>query len=1010
MSDPRLTAAQAYLAAVRFDPTAMPHAEVAFERGELLGQGGMGAVYRVRDRRLDRPAALKVVLPGADDAALERFTRESRITARLDHPAIPPVYEAGTSPRGERYLLMRVVEGQPLSERVKELHAAGPPALEPGGPLGELLSVLATVAEAVAYAHSEGVIHRDLKPSNVMVGGFGEVLVMDWGLALERGQEEEDERLRTSLAPLPPDAAGLTQAGTVLGTLGYLPPEQADGQRVDARADVFALGAILVELLTGKPPIEGASVVNKLTATIRGQIATPRQRRRDVPRDLDALARAALAPEPAQRLESAERFAQELRAWLRGDPLRCYRYTAGERLRRAIRRRPGLVLGAASGALLLGVAGLTGAGWFGAEAERVREESARRAAEAERMREESARRAAEAELAQRELADARTRAMESSMKLLVEAGQAAARKEGSRARAFVRQALEQHERPPRFLLWEASRALIAAGEPGEARECLERAAELHPPAYRELFALHELAERAAQRHADAVTVKARLDYLARAAYASPHLERILELAAERSETNEFVLVAQVQRLRSVPLTKSLRAQAEHETIALTSEALLLRPDFAYALKLRGIANFSLGKYPAAEADVSRVLELEPNSFVALYVRILSRYQSNQRIETLADTDRLLTLQPGDHELRSFRFDLLHELRRYEAAKSEADELVRQRPTIALGWLQRAIAQLELKRYDAADADARRALELGAQGALAARAYVNLAETQHRRRRYAESLPLLEQALAAFTSPAALYLRARALRAVGRLDEALEAYDRYLAQGGPLQRRSNATYGRARTLERLGRFQEAAEGYAAHARLSPRNAVTFIRWGACLAAGGELQAAIQRYSRALELTQRRPETFALRARARLLLGEPAAAEPDLAAGLHLNAGHYLTRLVRGELRLRTGDLAGAELDLAVALDTLSARNDRRGESEDLQGDDPETPFMARALAERGRLRALQGRRAEALADLKQSLALDPGSPDAESLRAEQKALNAGEEYALPPLRVLRRSGG
>ena len=238
---PETYAAQAYRQAVARTPDFAPHAELAFEQRGELGRGGMGAVYRVLDRRMGREAALKLVLE-ADAATLARFRREARLTAQLDHPAIPPVYEAGTTPSGQPYLLMRVVEGDPLSRRIERLHAEGPPPIARTGALAALLQSLVQVSEAMAYAHSQGVIHRDLKPANVMVGRFGEVQVMDWGLARELSESEQvDQDLRQSVGEVISGAEGLTQVGAVMGTLGYMPPEQAEGEVVGPAADVFAL-------------------------------------------------------------------------------------------------------------------------------------------------------------------------------------------------------------------------------------------------------------------------------------------------------------------------------------------------------------------------------------------------------------------------------------------------------------------------------------------------------------------------------------------------------------------------------------------------------------------------------------------------------------------------------------------------------------------------------------------------------------------------------------------------
>ena len=298
------------------DASFAPHADVAFERRDSLGRGGMGEVWRVHDTRLDRDVALKRVRPDRiTRVALRRFQREVRITARLIHPGVPPVYEAGTTARGEHYLAMRVIEGEPLARAIAALHEGG---RGDSAARARLLEVLLKVAETVAYAHSQGVIHRDLKPENVMVGAFGQVMVLDWGLACEVGQDAEvDELLRQTQ---PPEVSRLTEDGVLLGTLGYMAPEQARGDARDPKVDVIALGAILCEILTGRVPLEGQTAINLVQATLTGAIVSPRTRDRRIDRALDALAVAATHPDAEQRLATAAAFAERLRAYLTSGP------------------------------------------------------------------------------------------------------------------------------------------------------------------------------------------------------------------------------------------------------------------------------------------------------------------------------------------------------------------------------------------------------------------------------------------------------------------------------------------------------------------------------------------------------------------------------------------------------------------------------------------------------------------------------------------------------------------
>jgi tetratricopeptide (TPR) repeat protein len=241
-----------------------------------VGRGGMGVVYRATHRVLNRDVAVKVLRPCADARAeaelAARFRREAQVTGQLQHPGIPPVHELGTTPDGRPYMAMRLIHGDTLSALIAR--SAGD-----RGAVGRLVGYFEQVCQAVAFAHSRGVIHRDLKPSNVMVGTYGAVHVMDWGLAKILGDPEPAPGVEGAGAgPVPetdplPDSR--TQAGALLGTLAYMPPEQAGGEveRIDRRSDVFALGAVLCAILTGQPPYPGRNADVIRLMAIRGDTA-----------------------------------------------------------------------------------------------------------------------------------------------------------------------------------------------------------------------------------------------------------------------------------------------------------------------------------------------------------------------------------------------------------------------------------------------------------------------------------------------------------------------------------------------------------------------------------------------------------------------------------------------------------------------------------------------------------------------------------------------------------------
>jgi tRNA A-37 threonylcarbamoyl transferase component Bud32 len=320
--------------------------EGRFQIVREIARGGMGRVVEALDVQLGRTVALKQALDD-DPEARGRFAREVEITARLEHPSIVPVYDAGESPDGEPYYVMRKVSGAPLDR----LLAAATTLDERLAYLPNLLAV----ADAVAHAHARGVIHRDLKPANVLVGELGETVVIDWGLAKIVGEPDAD-----GPGPVVPRRAAAgheTTAGTVLGTPGFMAPEQIRGGATDARSDVYALGACLYAVLAGTPPQAAATEPRIPDRAVRGATRRLPDVVAGVPPDLVTIVEKAMATEPAGRYLDAGGLSEELRRFLTGQLVASHRYGAGQRLVRWLRRHRALV--AVSGvalAILIAVA------------------------------------------------------------------------------------------------------------------------------------------------------------------------------------------------------------------------------------------------------------------------------------------------------------------------------------------------------------------------------------------------------------------------------------------------------------------------------------------------------------------------------------------------------------------------------------------------------------------------------------------------------------------------------
>jgi serine/threonine-protein kinase len=276
-----------------------------YELGELLGRGGMGEVVLAHDPRVEREVALKRMRgkrPGPE--AVARFIREAKIQARLDHPAIVPVHELGRDADGLPYFTMKRLAGTTLAARLAE-----------SGPLQPLLRAFVDVCFAIELAHTREVVHRDLKPSNIMLGDYGDVYVLDWGVARVLGSAPAP----APNLPLDTPAPDATATGSILGTPGYMAPEQMRGEQVGTAADVYALGTILFEILAGETlhPLGGDAFASTLGGTV---VCSPAARApsRQIAPELDAVCIAALAGDPAAR-PSARELATRVQAYLDGD-------------------------------------------------------------------------------------------------------------------------------------------------------------------------------------------------------------------------------------------------------------------------------------------------------------------------------------------------------------------------------------------------------------------------------------------------------------------------------------------------------------------------------------------------------------------------------------------------------------------------------------------------------------------------------------------------------------------
>jgi len=306
-------------------------------------RGGMGKIMIAVDRDLRRRVAMKVLLPGsgASRAQLERFLEEAQATGQLEHPNIVPIHEIGIDRNGRPFFTMKLVKGISLKEVIDELWKKRPSFTKKYTPV-KLLQIFLQVCNGMSFAHSKGVVHRDLKPENIMIGDYGEVLVMDWGLAKILGREDRagDELVQTIRSRR--RGAKVSREGKVAGTPAYMAPEQAAGKvsEIDERSDVYSLGAILYEMLSFYPPFEGSCVSDVITQVLKSPVIPPSKRNKAnrIPRELNAICSKALSKNKEDRYQSVADLAQDVQNFLEERPVSAHKDTLLRKARKWVHR------------------------------------------------------------------------------------------------------------------------------------------------------------------------------------------------------------------------------------------------------------------------------------------------------------------------------------------------------------------------------------------------------------------------------------------------------------------------------------------------------------------------------------------------------------------------------------------------------------------------------------------------------------------------------------------------
>ncbi|MGE0431217.1 MAG: protein kinase [Planctomycetota bacterium] len=563
-----------------------------------LGRGGLGVVHLAEDMGLRRELAIKVLRDPRDPNAVADFIEEAQITGQLSHPNIVPVYELGQDPQGRPFMAMKLVGGRTMQEICSFVERKKGKSNLAALLRDRRLELFQKVCDAIGYAHSRGVIHRDIKPENVMVGEFGEVLVMDWGLARPIGVGQQRQRVvNTDLRET--HRTDVTMVGDVFGTPAYMAPEQANGHTdaIDERTDIFALGGMLYELLTLQPPYGGRTVDEVLTRARRGKVIPPRRRapHMEIPRELEAIVMRAMATDPRQRYRKVSDLRDDIDAYLANEPGTAWNDGLLTRLMKWGKRNPGRAMGAVMSAALVLVTGtvfLVATAWVGeAENAKLALQAQADVREAEREAERKAQQAAELEAkrkAQRDEDDQRRREVEQRRK------DEQARKDAEQAR---KDAEEEAERAH-------IKALLQQGQLDELRKRLGIQAQ-----DKAKVVVEEFQRKWDEAEAAGKSSRQFFDELDQALIHS-YIDAIESLVRESDAQKKDLHTP--NQLVYCGLLYYMGLSDPRKGVEWFTRAIDMKNDLEWAWGNRGYARWAMHDLKGAEADLARALELDPN--------------------------------------------------------------------------------------------------------------------------------------------------------------------------------------------------------------------------------------------------------------------------------------------------------------------------------------------------------------------------------------------------------------
>jgi tetratricopeptide (TPR) repeat protein/tRNA A-37 threonylcarbamoyl transferase component Bud32 len=721
------------VAPLAFSANARLNRELRFNLLHTLGYGGGGRVWAAEDRHLGREVAIKELRQEVSRSSRvqDAFLREARITGQLDHPGIVTVYEFGQRVDGSPFVAMKLIRGRTLEDRIQQFHAL--PTRDPRRVLAfsELIRLMVAICRTIAFAHSRGVMHRDIKPANVMIGDFDEAIVVDWGIAKlidpvplaedqSRGADPSTRRVELDSMADPYQAPG-----HIVGTLSYMPPEQAGAEpSIDHRADVYALGATLYHILVGKPPLYGLRSSVAMRKILLGEVPPPSAVNRRVSKPLDAICRKAMARDTEARYASAYELGQELARYLAGEPVTAYREPWTRRTARWVRRHQTAcwVASAIVAAVLL-----TTTLWAWSEHTRL--------AAVEREAQES-------------LTLARA--------ALSEHDYPVARAAASRAES------QAHVEPSLAVLHDEAHALL------DVLDGLDRFAKLQDETLYRSAVLTELSSTEDRR--DALTAATAALELASALDANPRVP-----SRDRQSLREAA--AEIAWLEARIVSQPQSGESRDERVARAKEGLAilrgnpwLPGDSLARVTLEAELARQAGEDALADRLATRAEDWDAKSAFDLMVRGELQRLRGEPAEALADFETALARRPGDVGLL-YRQGLARlALQQWDAAVATFSACLDRRPDTVWVLALRGYARGEAGDLDAALADFEAALKLDASHGVV---YVTRGYTLLQRGRFTEAEADLRHALDGRQDMiGARHLLAQTLVAQNRLDEAI----------------------------------------------------------------------------------------------------------------------------------------------------------------------------------------------------------------------------------------------